>query len=240
MMKKAMWIISFIPLALTAAVLQFLPDMVPMHYDLAGNIDRWGSKFEELILPAIAIVLALLWTLMIRYYQKKAEKTADEKERAGALSNAKVLGIVGTAMAAFFTVLQGYNLYRAYSGAKAGSQTAAVDIGKISCILLGLLFIVLGNFMPKTRTNSVVGFRTRWSMYNDNTWRKSNRFGAIALIAAGVLTIVTAVFVKSTAGCIAAMLSYICLAAAAASVYAYKVYKEELRSGKEERANYYN
>ena len=239
-MKKAMWIISFIPLALTAAVLQFLPDMVPMHYDLAGNIDRWGSKFEELILPAIAIVLALLWTLMIRYYQNKAAMAAEEKERAEALSNAKVLGIVGTAVAAFFTVLQGYNLYHAYADAKAGSQTAAVDTGRVLCIVLGLLFIVLGNFMPKTRTNSVVGLRTSWSMYNDSTWAKSNRFGAIALMAAGVLTIVTAIFVKSAAGSIAAMLGYICLAAAASAVYAYKVYKEELSSAKEERANYDN
>ena len=240
MMKKAMWIISFIPLALTAAALQFLPDTVPMHYDLAGNIDRWGSKYEELILPAVAIVLALLWTLMIRYYQKKAAISAEEKERAGALSNAKVLGIVGAAVAAFFTVLQGYNLYRAYADAKAGSQTAAVDISRVACIVLGLLLIVLGNFMPKTRTNSVVGFRTSWSMYNDNTWRKSNRFGAIALIAAGVLIIVTAIFVKSAAGCIAAMLGYMCLAAAASAVYAYRVYKEELSSAKEERANYDN
>ena len=239
-MKKAMWIISFIPLALTAAVLQFLPDTVPMHYDLVGNIDRWASKYEELLLPVIVIVLALLWTLMIRYYQKKAAMAAEEKERAGALSNSKVLGIVGTAVAAFFTVLQGYNLYRAYADAKAGAQTAAVDTGRVLCIVLGLLFIVLGNFMPKTRTNSVVGFRTSWSMYNDNTWAKSNRFGAIALMAAGVLTIVTAIFVKSPAGCIAAMLVYICLAAATAVVYAYKVYKEELGSAKEERANYDN
>ncbi len=237
-MKKAMWILSVVPVAFTAVVLQFLPDKVPMHYDLAGNIDRWGSKYEELIFPVLIILMALFWSVMISYYRKKAGTTSDEKERAGALSNAKVLCITGNAVAACFMVLQGYNLYRAYAGSKAGPQAEAVDICRLICIVLGLLFIVLGNFMPKTRINSLVGVRLKWSMYNDNTWRKSNRFGAIALIAAGVLAIVTAVFVKSAAGCIAAVLGCICLAAAATAVYAYKVYKEELSSGKEERANY--
>ena len=44
-MKKAMWIISWGSLVGTAIVLAFMPDSVPMHYDMAGNIDGWGSKF---------------------------------------------------------------------------------------------------------------------------------------------------------------------------------------------------
>ena len=48
--------------------------------------------------------------------------------------------------------------------------------------------------MTKAKRNTVVGFRTAWSMYNDNTWRKSNRFGAISIVVAGVLTIITAAF----------------------------------------------
>ena len=38
--------------------------------------------------------------------------------------------------------------------------------------------------MTKAKRNTVVGFRTAWSMYNDNTWRKSNRFGAISIVVA--------------------------------------------------------
>ena len=44
-----MWIISFIALAGTAIVLPYMPDSVPMHYDMSGNIDRWGSKYENMI-----------------------------------------------------------------------------------------------------------------------------------------------------------------------------------------------
>ena len=112
-MKKIMWIISFVSLAGTALALQFMPDLVPMHYDAVGNIDRWGSKYENLIFPMIILAMSLFWTLFMRYFEKKALKAADDKESAGAGSNAKVLGIVGLCMAGMFTVMQGFILYGA-------------------------------------------------------------------------------------------------------------------------------
>ena len=72
-MKKLMWILSFISLAGTAFVLQYMPDSVPMHYDMSGNIDRWGSKYENMIFPIIILIMALFWTLFIRYYDSKVK-----------------------------------------------------------------------------------------------------------------------------------------------------------------------
>ena len=226
-MKKIMWIISFISLAGTAIVLQFMPDSVPMHYDMAGNIDRWGSKYENLIFPIIILALSLFWYLFIRFYEKKADKASDEKVSAGARSNAKVLGIVGLSMAAMFTVMQGFLLYGAYTEAVSGAESWSVDIGKVSCILMGIIFIVLGNFMTKTRINGVAGVRISWSMYNDNTWRKSNRFGAFAIMIAGVLTIITAVLMKSSIGATMVMLGYIIIASIVTVIYAHQVYVKE-------------
>ena len=48
-MKKIMWIAAMIPVVVTSVVLQFMPDVIPMHHDLEGNTDRWGSKTESLI-----------------------------------------------------------------------------------------------------------------------------------------------------------------------------------------------
>lgn len=226
-MKKWMWISSIVSLVITAVVLQFMPESVPMHYDIAGNVDRWGSKYENLIFPIIILVSALFMSLLIGLYERKANRTDDDKERAGAISNAKILGIVGMTMSAMFGVMQCFILYGAYTGAKTEAATATVDIGKVSCILLGAMLIVIGNFMTKTRTNGTVGVRISWSMYNDNTWRKSNRFGAIAIILGGLVTIITAVFMKSSIGATMAALGYICLASILTVAYAHKVYIEE-------------
>ena len=231
-MKKAMWILSFIPLIGTAIVLQFMPDQVPMHYDFEGNIDRWGSKYEELIFPVIILAMSLFWTLFIRYYEKKAIRETDEKESAGASSNAKVLGIVGVCMAAMFAVEHGFSLYGAYNEATSGASVWSVDIGKVSVVLMGIIFIVIGNFMTKTRINSTVGVRVSWSMYNDNTWRKSNRFGAYAIMIAGVVTIIMAVILKNSFGAAMAAVGTVILATVVTLVYAHKVYVQEIESEK--------
>ena len=232
-MKKIMWIISFVSLAGTALALQFMPDLVPMHYDAVGNIDRWGSKYENLIFPMIILAMSLFWTLFMRYFEKKTLKAADDKESAGAGSNAKVLGIVGLCMAGMFTVMQGFILYGAYSESVSGATQWTVDIGKVSLILMGILFIVLGNYMTKTRINSVVGFRVSWSMYNDNTWRKSNRFGAYAIMAAGVVTIFIAAILNNSFGAAMAAAGAVMLAVVVTLVYSHKVYVQEIISEKE-------
>ena len=59
MKNKILWIVTFIPTIVTAIVLKIMPDQVPMHYDAAGNIDRWGSKYENFIFPVIIIGMTL-------------------------------------------------------------------------------------------------------------------------------------------------------------------------------------
>ena len=233
MMKKIMWIISFISLAGTALVLPLMPDLVPMHYDAAGNIDRWGSKYENLMLPVFVILITLLFFLMVRFFEKKALHSTFEKEKAEAQSIAKVLGITGVSMAAMFTVMHGFTMYGSYQDAVSGATTWSVDINRVSGYLLGILMIVLGNFITKTRINSVIGVRTDWSMYNDNTWRKSNRVGAWCIMAAGVLTIATCALMENSFFAIMMAVGYLVIAAIIAVAYSYKAYLKELESEKE-------
>ncbi len=234
MMKKIMWTVSFLSLVLTAFALSFMPDRVPMHYDAAGNIDRWGSKYESLIFPVLILCMAVFWTLLLRCYEKKARNAADEKERAGAKSNVKVFGITGACMAVMFTVMQCFMMYGSYQDAVSMAAVQSVDIGRVMVILMGVMFIILGNFMPKTRINGALGVRVSWSMYNDNTWRKSNHFGGIAIMVAGILSILTGVFIKNSLAAVMTELVYLLAAAALTVWYAHKVYNKEIETEKEE------
>ncbi len=231
-MKRALWIVSLLPLVITAVVLQFFPEgvKVPMHYDAAGNINRWGSKYENFIFPFIILLIALFWTLMLRYYEKKRENAKDDKERAEAESNAKVLGLVAVLSALLWTGLQCVFLYGAYTAATAGATKATVNFNKFQGIFLGVVLIVAANFMTKTRINGAVGVRTTWSMYNENTWRKSNRFGAIALIITGVLILIGSACIDSSVGAIVLPLVLIGIAAVVIIAYSYHVYNEEKKA----------
>ena len=215
-MKRIMWFFALIPVAVTSIVLQFMPDIIPMHHDLAGNTDRWGSKMESFIFPVIIMFITLFWYLLIRVYEKKAVNAEVEKEQLEAKSAAKVM----------FGIMHYFILYSSYVQASTGGSKSTIDIAKVSCILCGIMFVVLGNFMTKAKKNSVVGVRTVWSMHNDNTWRKSNLIGAICIICAGLLTIITTVFANGIISTIL-MLVYIILASVIAVIYSKKEFDIE-------------
>ncbi len=230
-MKKLMWIVAVLSIIITAFAVQVMPDTVPMHYNMEGEIDRWGSKYENFIFPSMIVGMSLFWQVFIWFYDKKARNADNDKERAEAEANGKVIKIAAVATNIMFTIMQCFFLYGAFVEAATNATHAAIDIGKVSCVLLGLLFIVLGNFMPKARKNSALGVRTTWSMYNDITWMKSNRCGAVLFVAVGVLDIVTAFLVEANMATVL-MLVYILIMAVSITVYSYKVYKVEIDKNK--------
>ena len=229
-----MWGIAMVPFVVTSLILQGLPDKLPMHYDLQGNIDRWGSKTEELIFPIIILLLTGFWHVMIAYYEKKAKMIPEDKAasvnkaQAVAKSNSKLLTIVGICMAVMFGVMHFAILYASCVQANAGLSTMTLDIGKLTCTLAGIFFIIIGNFLPKTKVNSIVGVRTLWSMYNENTWRLSNRLGAWLLIIAGLLTILTTVVANGNISTIM-LLVYLIAASVVLIIYSKIVYDRERR-----------
>lgn len=194
--NKFLWIVSFIPLIVTLIVLQFLPDKIPMHYDMAGNIDRWGSKYEQFIFPVIILGLSFMWQCMISYFEKKSESGEDEKQRAEAGSNIKILRLVAVAMAVMFGIMHIVSMYSAYIEAVNMKEQSVIDINVVVNILSAVVFIIVGNYIPKAKRNAVVGFRTKKSLSDDAVWRKTNRFAGITLMIAGVLIIIETLLVR--------------------------------------------
>lgn len=225
-MRKALWILATLPLAVTACVFQFLPDKIPAHYNFAGEIDRWGSKYESFMYPIVVIVMAIFWECLCSYYRKKSKAVEDEKQSAEAANNAKVIGITAISTAVLFNILHYISLYKACTTTELSVANAELDSIKITCILMGILFVFLGNALPKTKLNGTIGLRCTYSMYNDVTWSKSNRFGGFALVIVGVLTVITSLIFN---GVISMILMMIFLIASIIIMicYAKKVYEEE-------------
>lgn len=98
-----------------------------------------------------------------------------------ARTSAKLLSIVGISQAIMFGVLHYFILYASFQQAIVNGSKATIDIAKVSCILCGIMLIVLGNYMTKSKKNAVIGLRTSWSIFNDNTWRKVIDLGQYVL-----------------------------------------------------------
>ena len=180
------YILMFLPLFVTAIALPFFPDKIPAHYNAAGDITRWGSKYEKLIFPILTVVFGFALIALAKYYVKKKSE----------YSNEKVLVYTNMGTLLLFNILTYIFLYKAYFISTSQSEPINVDIIQITFIGLGILMCILGNIKPKCKLNSVVGLRTKWSMANDTVWFKSQRFGGISFIIGGVLMIIAGLFSK--------------------------------------------
>ncbi|MCR4793270.1 MAG: SdpI family protein [Lachnospiraceae bacterium] len=222
--KSIMWIIALIPSAVTAVILPGMPDNVPMHFDINGNVDRWGSKYEELIVVFTLLAMTLSMHFVITFFEKKGAKAEDEKTKAECTTNAKVASIAGIIMAVFSGVAYVSILCSTTQMVKTGSETPSINSERIICVMMGVLFIVLGNIMTRTRRNALVGFRCGWTQYNDNTWKKSNRFGAILMMIAGVLALIMALVMDNPVHAMAVTVGMVILITIATLVYAHRIY----------------
>ncbi len=187
-MKKWYSILYAVLLICVVGTVVFLilsPDRIPVHYNFAGEVDRIGSKYENLLWPGFAVGLGLFFLLMARVPGKKGEKT-----------NEKVLMIAGVCTLVFFTLLGFCFMLKALKyDPDAAPKVSYDDVNRFVSIGIGVLLVVLGNIMPKIRRNSLIGIRTKWSMANDSVWRKSQRFSGIAAVIAGFVMIILALFI---------------------------------------------
>ena len=46
-----------------------IPDSIPMHYDAMGNVDRWGTKGELIVLPIITVIMCSFMSIIERFPQ---------------------------------------------------------------------------------------------------------------------------------------------------------------------------
>ncbi len=188
--NKLLWTLTLIPLIITLVVLPALPEQMPMHYNMAGEIDRWGSRWEQLTFPFMILIFTVFWQCMLSFYDKKIQKEGDSKAGQEAVSNRKVLSFAAIGTTILFTVMHIVFLISSYNEAKINATVSSIDINTIIGVMMGLMLIVTGNYMPKTRRNPVIGFRTSKTMSSDENWAKANRFAGIVFIISGALTVI--------------------------------------------------
>ncbi len=205
--------------------MNFLPDEVPLHYDMEGAVDRYGSKYEMFTMTALAAVFVVFWQLFVTLFERKARRAADEKAQKEARANAKLLVFAGAFQTAVMTVIQLIFAFAACN-VNAMPHDSMMWTFTVLTVACGIGEIVLGNILPKTRRNSAIGVRTTWSMKNDAVWAKSNRFGGTVLCIAGVAT--TAVgFAVGGLPSVFAMLGILLAVVAAAVTYSYIVFGQD-------------
>ena len=220
---------------ITGICVQFMPETVPMHYNMQGEIDRYGSRNENFLFPCMIAAFNVFWVILMNVFAKKAAESDSDKARIEAGNNIKVLGFTAIGMTIMFTVIQLVFLFMDIN-ISDGQKRMTVDINVVANCLMGLLLIVIGNIVPKCKRNGIVGVRTTWSMDNDTTWELSNRLGGRLLMMCGVLTILETIFIKGFASTVI-MLVLLIATSVLMTYYSYIFYKKYGNNAKKHQQN---
>lgn len=175
-MKK--WILPLgmvaVALIISVAVYGRMPDQVPVHWNVRGEVDGYAPKALALfLLPAVMLIV---W-LFIRIAPVIDPKRATLKKNVGEIDTIN-----------FFMMLILLGIHVATIIYGMGYE---FDMSIIAELIAGVLFVVIGNFLPRFRHNYFFGIRTPWTLADEEVWRKSNQIGGKMFFFGGLIVILS-------------------------------------------------
>lgn len=195
--------------ALTAASMYAqLPDPTPTHWNLRGEVDRYGPRWElafgvpvvGLLLIGMLVVLPLLGPFRSNLQQFRL-----------------IYARISVAIVACIVVIHVVLLLKA-----AGHS---IRIGSTLCVALGALLAVLGNWMGKIRRNFWIGIRTPWTLASEAVWERVHRVGGKLMVVLGIGLVAFGLAGPSDRVAMIGMMSGLGLLAAWAVVYSIVCYR---------------
>lgn len=169
-------VLAVINFVVLTVLICLLPDTVPIHFNVDMVVDRMGSPAWLVVFGILPVLIAL--GLILELVLRKRE-----------YQNRRVIQIFMGALAVFFAWF-GWVFYGIVScGAEMGEKVP-VSMSLLIMLPLGLIMIVIGNYLPKIRRNHTLGIKLPWTLKNEECWNKTHRFsGYVTIIAGAILSI---------------------------------------------------
>lgn len=168
-------IITLLPILAGLILWDKLPEQIATHFNAEGAADGLSSKaFAVFGLPVLLLVLHWICTL---------GTSADPKSKNH--SN-KVVTLV-LWICPVISLLVGSVIYTYAMGLN-------IDVTLIMMLFFGVLFIVIGNYLPKCKQNYTIGIKISWTLNDEENWNYTHRISGKLWAAGGVIILLTAVF----------------------------------------------
>lgn len=207
-------------IGMTAVNLWAMPQIpegeIPVHWGLDGTPDRYGDRSEALfalwMIPLATLVSPIVLALAPRLDPNGQNLMKSRKAYVAIWCSVMVM-------------LLGVHAGIALLMVRSVTQTPdAIEFVRFVIAATSILFIVKGNYLPKTRSNWFLGIRTPWTLSSDYTWERTHRLAGRLFMLAGFICLVGAFTLKG--GWLVAMLLATLLPTVLISVaYSYFVYR---------------
>lgn len=163
-------LITLLPILLGLILWNRLPDTVAVHWGADGQADGWAGKAYAVFgLPCLLAAIHLFAVLF----------TLNDPRRKNI--NKKPLMLVFWLIPVLSLVTNGI-VYLTAMGTD-------IDVFVICFVLIGIVFIVFGNYMPKLQQNYTVGIKMPWTLNSTENWNRTHRLGGRLFIVGGILMI---------------------------------------------------
>lgn len=216
MIKKNKWqliissVIILLPIVVGLLIWNYLPDQIVTHWSTDSELDGWsGRTFAIFGLPIIIFVVH--WICV--FFTARDPKNKDQ--------SSKVFKMVLWLLPITSLIVCGHTY------AIALGNDIRIDI--MVRVLLGLIFVILGNYMPKCKQNHTIGVKVIWALRNEENWNKTHRFTGGLWVLGGVLLLATMflpmeIFMN-------VFIPLILVMAFVPMIYSYAYYRKQLKSG---------
>ena len=165
-------LVCLLPLFAGAALYPRLPETMATHWDFSGNANGWSSRAATVFgLPLFILALHL-----VCFYAESREtkKNRNPVLRTVLLWFCPAVSLLGGAVTL---------------GTGLGYE---MPISTVVPVFVGLLFLILGNYLPKIRQNRTVGIKLPWTLASEENWTRTHRVAGFTWVAAGLLMLLSA------------------------------------------------
>lgn len=185
-----------------------LPEQVPLHYNLKGEVDRYGDKSELVMIPILLPLLIYVIFLAVPYIdpKKQIQKMGNKYD---------TLKLILT------TFMSGLALFIIYT---AKNQTLANP--NIIFLIIGLLYLIFGNYFKTIKANYFIGIRTPWTLESESIWKETHKLGGKVWFVGGLLVIVCSLLLNKEVNA-KVFLGITIIIALIPIVYSYLLYRKE-------------
>lgn len=168
-------IVCLLPIVAGVILYPQLPDQIATHWGFDNEPDGWSGKaFAVFGLPGLMAALNLILPLALAADPKNQNMSPVLLKIC--LWTMPVVSVLCSAMTLMYAL--GYE----------------VNIVQFVPALIGVLFIVIGNYLPKTKQSYTMGIKLPWTLNSEENWNRTHRLGGFLWVLGGVAFIVLSIF----------------------------------------------
>lgn len=203
-------IVILLPIIVGLIFWNELPEQMATHWGIDGDADGWGSRVFA-VFAMLIFILIMHWVCILFTFLDKKNK--DQSRKA--------LGMIFwiTPMISLFA---NTTIYAAAFGKEFNTDV-------VMMFLIGLMFVVIGNYLPKCKQNYTLGIKVKWALENEENWNATHRFGGKVWVIGGLL-MMAGTFLPENYG-LFIMIAAMMVLAMVPVVYSYMYHKRQCKEG---------